>query len=434
MKNRLSFLLSPWSVLTGMLVGIIIGLNFTGLVPYIEPVGKIYLSVLKMCVIPILASAVVTSIGKLVNSQHKSSYIRKLILVFVILLFAISTISVIIGVGSQIFYDIDIETQKTIGEIAIDSNKGAVEGTVVPGTVIREINSQINQSDDSGQYRLIDFIINIVPENIFKALAEDENLQVIFFFLIFGIMMKFISSEATATIMTFFDGVFMAFQSLIKIIMYLLPFGLAALVAAQFSQIGFPVLISLVQFILIIYFAAALIFIIITIIIWQKSNKGYFEQLKAVGETLLISLGTRNSFAAIPSSITALSEELDFDSDTVNLSVPLGVSLCRFGNVMVFSLGAVFASQLYGYSLGIEEYMIIVIVSVLAGMATSGAPGIIARTMIGMVLTPLGIPAAAIIALLLAIDPVIDPITTVINIYPNLGAAAIIARKESSLG
>ncbi|MFW5961966.1 MAG: dicarboxylate/amino acid:cation symporter, partial [bacterium] len=256
MKNRLSFLLSPWSVLTGMLAGIIIGLNFTGLVPYIEPVGEIYLSVLKMCVIPILASAVVTSIGKLVNSQHKSSYIRKLILVFVILLFSISTISVIIGVGSQIFYDIDIETQKTIGEIAIDSNKGAVEGTVVPGTVIREINSQIDQSNDSDQYRLIDFIINIVPENIFKALAEDENLQVIFFFLIFGMMMKFISSEATDTIMTFFDGVFMAFQSLIKIVMYLLPFGLAALVAGQFSQIGFPVLISLVQFILIIYFAA----------------------------------------------------------------------------------------------------------------------------------------------------------------------------------
>ncbi|MFW5787180.1 MAG: dicarboxylate/amino acid:cation symporter [Halanaerobiales bacterium] len=430
MQEKLSLLLSPWSVISGMLTGIVIGLYFTEVVPYIEPIGEIYLSILMMCVIPILASAVVTSIGKLVNSKEQGKYIKKIVFVFIILLITVSAFSVLAGLTSQLFIDIDIETQRTIGEIALDSQESSSKGSFIPGTVVREIDSRTSEASGDDEFGLVDFIVNIIPENIFTALADDKNLQVIFFFLIFGIMLKYISREASKTIMIFFEGVFTAFQKLIKVTMYFLPFGLTALVATQFSQIGFAALLSLLQFIFLIYFAALVIFLAVTIIIWKRGSKSYREQFKAMGETLMISLGTRNSFAAIPSAITALSEELKFDTDKVNLAVPLGVSICRFGNVMVFSLGAIFAAQLYGYSLRLEEFVIIIIVSVLAGMATSGAPGLIARTMIAMVLTPLGIPSAAIIALLLAIDPVIDPVTTVINVYPNLGAAALIAEQK----
>ncbi len=430
MKDKLEILLSPWAVILGMVAGIIIGLNFTGIVPYLEPVGDIYLSLLMMCVIPILASAVVTSIGKLVNSEHKGGYLKKLISVFVVLLLAVSLFSVIAGLGFGLLVEIDSDTQRAIGEITIESGESGQDDVLVPGTTVREINSLDGDLGRRDDFSLIDFLVNIIPENIFTALANDENLQVIFFFTLFGLMLKFTSKEATMTIIAFFDGVFEAFQKLIKLTMYFLPLGLAALVATQFAQIGFGALISLLKFIFLIYFAALFIFLAITIIIWKRGSKSYLQQLKAMGETLMICLGTRNSFAAIPSAITALSEELDFDTSGVNLSVPLGVSICRFGNVMVFSLGAIFATQLYGISLGLEQLLIVIIVSVLAGMATSGAPGLIARTMIGMVLTPLGVPAAAIIALLLAIDPVIDPITTVVNVYPNLGAAAIIASEK----
>jgi len=74
-----------------------------------------------------------------------------------------------------------------------------------------------------------------------------------------------------------------------------------------------------------------------------------------------------------------------------------------------------------------QTVIIIVTISVLAAMAASGAPGIIARTMIAMVLTPLGIPSQAIVVMLIAIDPIIDPLTTLINVYPNCAAAAIVS-------
>ncbi len=406
MQNKLSFLLSPWSVMLGMLAGVIIGLYYSQLVVYLEPVGEVYLTVLMMCVIPILASAIITSIGKLVRSEGAGKYIKKIISVFIVFLVGVSIISVLTGVISQFAIEIDLETQRAIGEAAIGS--GSENDAAVPGIAIKEIHSYHPQAKGEGEYGLVSFLVNIIPENIFSALVNDDNLQVIFFFTLFGIMLKYISEKASKTIITLFDGVFMAFQKLIKITMYFLPFGLAALIATQLSQVGFAVLLSLLQFIILLYVVVFLIFFFTTLVIWKYSSKPYLEQFRALGETLMICFGTRNSFAALPSSITALSDKLEFDQDKVNLSVPLGVSICRFGNVMVFSLGATFAAQLYGHPLGIEALIIIVITSVLAGMATSGAPGIIARTMISLVLTPLGIPAGAIIAMLLAVDPVID--------------------------
>ncbi|MFW6023068.1 MAG: dicarboxylate/amino acid:cation symporter, partial [Halanaerobiaceae bacterium] len=414
----------------GMVVGVIIGLNFTGLVPYLEPVGEIYLSILMMCVIPILASAIMTSIGKLVNSEGATSrYIAKLITVFVIFLLGVSVISVISGGVSRYIMEVDIETQRAIGEVTLTGQSAT--NTPVPGTAIREINSQKHEAENVDEYSVVSFLVNIIPENIFTALSNNNNLQVIFFFTLFGVMLKYISDQATTTIISFFEGTFMAFQKLIRVTMYFLPFGLAALVATQLSEVGFTVLISLLQFIVLVYIVALIIFLVSTIIIWKQGNKSYLNQFKVMGETLMICLGTRNSFAAIPSSISGLSKGLGLDQHKINLSVPLGVSICRFGNVMVFSLGALFAVQLYGHDLGYEKLLIIVITSVLAGMATSGAPGLVARTMIAMVLVPLGIPATAIIAMLLAIDPIIDPITTVINVYPNLAAAAMISNKDS---
>ena len=88
------------------------------------------------------------------------------------------------------------------------------------------------------------------------------------------------------------------------------------------------------------------IFLISTLIIWYYGDLSYNKQFKALGETLLICIGTRNSFASLPSAIEALSNQLEFDKEKINLVVPLGITLCRYGNVMVFSTGAIFAARL----------------------------------------------------------------------------------------
>jgi proton glutamate symport protein len=165
---------------------------------------------------------------------------------------------------------------------------------------------------------------------------------------------------------------------------------------------------------------------------WKQVGGSYFEQFKYLGEVIILCLGTRNSFAAIPGSIAGVKESLKTQDERIGIVIPLGVTLCRYGNVMTFSIGAIFAMQLYGFAIKPESILIIIVTSILASMATSGTPGIVSRTMIALVLGPLGIPSSAIIVILIALDPILDPIITLINVYPNCVAAASVVNKANA--
>ena len=400
-KLKADFLLTPWATIIGMVTGIIIGIYGQQIIPYIKPVGEIYLSILQMSVIPIMASAIVMSIGKLLMSEEASRYLAKLIRVFVIFLLGVSLVSILISIIVSPFIASDNETKKAIGKMMLSSSTTSSTDTTSSITVIKEIDSRYNNVVKKEEQKLSEFIYNMIPKNIFEALNKGENLKIIFFFFIFGIMMKYISNKASNNIISMFEGIFEAFQKVIKTTMYFLPFGICSLMAVQFSNIGVAFFASVLKFILLIYSTALIIFLISTFVIYKKSGTSYANQFKHLGEAIMIAFGTRNSFATIPSIITGLHKGMGFNEDKVNLATPLGITLCRYGNVMIFSTGAVFAVQLYNSPMNLQTLFMIAFTAVMAGMATSGAPGMVARTMISMVLAPIGIPSEAIIVMLM---------------------------------
>jgi len=346
-------------------------------------------------------------------------------------------IGIVVGLIAKPGSRIDDRTRVFIGNMIIEShekgnkNESSVESDRSGTSLVVEIHSEKRAEEKKRKnVSLINFIVNIIPENIFTALANGENLKIIFFCIILGIMMQFIPDQSSNNMITILEGVFDAFQKVITIALYFLPFGLASLVASQISGIGISVLSSLLTVIILVYITVLIIFIIATIVIWRASGKPWHLQFKALKDVIIIALGTRSSFATIPSSLSGLTKELDMNEGKVKLVIPLGITLCRYGNTVIFSFMAVFAAQLYGVAIGFNEILVILIGSVLASMATSGAPGIVARTMIGLVLTPLGIPSGAIIVILLAIDPVIDPVLTLLNVYPNCASATLIAKEK----
>ncbi len=416
-KNRYQFLLSPWAIILGVVTGIIIGIYFKGFVIFLSPIGKVYISLLKMCILPIVASAIIVSLSKLLRSHETSQYINKIITTFCVFLLGIAFIGLFVGFISIPLIGDDADMRRTIGQLMID----------------KEIDTRYQEVQSKEKAGLADFLINIIPQNVFTALSKNQTPKIIFFFIMLGVMIKFVSEKAGDSIITLSEGVFEAFQALIKFIMYFLPLGLCALLADQVSQIGFAVLGSLVKLILIIYISALVVFILSTLIIWRYSGGSYFRQYIALKDAIVIAIGTRSSFPTLPSAISGLCDGLNLNKERTHLTVPLGFSLCKFGKILVFCIGAVFAAHLYNHSLGIEGIMIIVISSILAGMAASGAPSIVSRSMISMVLLPLGIPPEAIIVILLTIDPIVDPIITLINTYPNYAATAMIAGRKAEI-
>lgn len=129
-------------------------------------------------------------------------------------------------------------------------------------------------------------------------------------------------------------------------------------------------------------------------------------------------------------SLRSVHENLGRERQGGGLVVPLGITLNPQGNVLHFSIAAVFVAQLYGQSLAWEQIGVVVVASVLTSVAASGAPGVAALGMLTLVLEPLGLPAAVGLILLTAIDPIVDPLLTAANVHATCASATLIAEKD----
>ena len=122
-----------------------------------------------------------------------------------------------------------------------------------------------------------------------------------------------------------------------------------------------------------------------------------------------------------------------YDENLVQLLVPLGAMIARFGNIMYFGFCAIFAFQLYGVEVGFIDFILISMISILAGWSTAAQAGILSLAGISFILEPAGIPITGILVILAAADIIIDPIRTVSVIHTNCAAIAWIGKPLGSV-
>ena len=147
----------------------------------------------------------------------------------------------------------------------------------------------------------------------------------------------------------------------------------------------------------------------------------------------MVAFGTSSSFAAIPSALRCLQNNLKVSKSNTNLVIPLGISINPQGSVMYFALATVLIAQIYNVPLGPQGLVIAFIGSILAGMGTSGVPGAGALSILALILVPLGLPAQTAIILLIAIDPIMDPLLTALNMHANCAATVLAEERETKI-
>ena len=232
----------------------------------------------------------------------------------------------------------------------------------------------------------------------------------------------------------FIDVLYDALLRIITWVMYGLPFGLCCLLAYQIAQIGLDIILSLLKLVIFSYLCALILIGIYGIAMWIKIGGPFLRSFAALKETFVVALGTSSSFATIPSALRCLQEKLHLDVQATRLVVPLGISLNPHGTAMYFAISAVFFAQLYNISLSAPALAIILVGSILAGIAATGAPGAGALAMIALVLEPLGLPVATAVILLTAVDPILDPMITLTTVHANCTAATMVAKDQHKGG
>ncbi len=312
-----------------------------------------------MSVLPILISAITVSVGRLMTAHNAGRSIRRIVVAFPLGLLVVSSIAVAIAAVAQPGKNLSASALEKLGVLV---NQSGIDLEIaLSGT-----------EEASPAFPLDQFLSSLVPDNIFSALSEGQTLKVLIFSIIFGISLGLVRDPVTQSLFASLESVYQACNRLIRGLTLLLPIGLCSLLSAQLSQLGIDILISMLRFVLVAILTFVIIYILSTLVIWRQTHLSPFAVFSQLKEPAFLALATSSSLACIPSAISALTDGLGFDRQTTQLVTPLSITLCRFGSVIYFALAALFVAQLYNKDLSGEQLAIVTVLSILAGMATSG--------------------------------------------------------------
>jgi proton glutamate symport protein len=416
----------PLTIVSAVAIGVVIGLCNGAVSALIAFPGQLYLYYLQMTVIPIIITAIASSMGKLMRNKGSSGLIRRLIAVLLVCMVAVAITGIALGIIGRPGAGLDEDTRNLLSKMISSSNADGVSGALEVS-----LSGGPGEAVDAAKPSLGAFFRELIPSNIFRALTSGSTMAIVFFSIIFGVAIGFLKEESASMLLGFLTAIFEAFQKLISWSLYLLPFGLICLMAGQIARVGPQIFMAMSKFIILYGVGTILIFLIVTVVIWIRSGiANPLKVLSMVFQPVLLAFATQNSMATLPSAITCL-KKLKFESTTVNLTLPLGMTLGRFGNIFYFGLAVFFVVQIYGMPLGFIHYAIILLGVIFAGTATAGASGIVTLSVISIVLNPLSLPVEAILVIFMAIDPIIDPFRTLLIVYVNMAATTLIAKRTA---
>ena len=412
---RLSqFIISPWATAVALALAVGLGLWLPRAALALRPLGEVYLGLLQMCSLPLVICGVVSSIGRILRDGESKRYLNRLVLVVVGGLIITAAIAVTLGTTLRPGSGLSSEASKTLGRLLSDSEVHGVAANMEHKAV-----------------SLVDFLASAIPRNIFSALSQGSQLPILFFSIVLGVSLGFTGSLKSQQTIESFEATFDALLKLIEWLLYLLPVGLISLLGPQIAEAGFSIFVAMLKLILIINSAALLSLFAGNFVIARRTGRPYFAVLRQLIDCLLVAFATKSSFAAIPAALNAM-QRLGMSKSTTDLVVPLSVSLNPLGNVHYYTLSAIFIAQLYGVSFTPSSLFILLVGGVLAAVAASALPSAAAIGVLSILLDPLGLPVGASVILIMAIDPFIDPFTTVLNVHGSCVAASLVADRSTA--
>ena len=391
-------------IVLAILLGSIAGHFLSDLGNYFVTIGNSYLALIQLCIIPIVLITVISSFEKII--RHKSNFpsVGKIFLLFIIG----GLIAALWGLG--------------IGYIA---KPGLLreEDKIILGKALISLqeNSSLPLKVDKNSF--MDFLSKIIPKNIFESLSKGNIASVIIFGILFGVTLGSLPSKSAKSIGKIFDIIFETFYVLAKKIIRFLPIGVFFIFSGQISHLGFSIIKHLLILISVIYLALLMLVILHTFLMQFYCKVSFLKIMDALKEALLVGFSTSSSFIAMPIALNCLQNHLKVNKLFSDLTFPVGLSISPQGGIVFIAITIMAFSQMFEVALGVEEYLIAIIGSVIFAASAVGIPGgVVAFYPIYLAL---GIPPELAISILLIIDPFLDQMITLTTIHANCGVTAI---------
>lgn len=392
MKNYMFFL-----ILFSIAAGIFFGIFFPQEMIAFRWIGQVFINLLKLIVLPLIFSALVSAITTLGGKRLGS-----------------------IGLYTMSYVLLSVSIAVAIGLLLLNIFK---PGHGIPASLIMANANPV----DLKSVPFSSYLLTLFPSNIVEAAAKYEIMPIVFFSIVFS--MGCISvGKAAQPVVAFFIGLRDVLIRMIVWLMYLTPVGLFFLLGSAIGEASLQHLLmqSLRGMLMFIAIFLTGLFLQIT---WQAIFLGLFTRrsprqfISAATNALFTAFATSSSMATLPITMMVAKNE-KIDEDVARFVLPLATTINLSGTAMYEAVSALFFCQILGFDLSLPAQIGVFLTAILAGMGATGIPegGLI--TMV-MVLRNVNVPTSAI-GLLLPFDRILDRFRTVTNVWGDLVCAAVV--------
>lgn len=411
---------SPFIILGSVVLGIVLGLSFSDYIGVLVWFGQAYLSFLKLCALPILLSAIIIGTNRLLRGRNSRSLIVRLL----VCVFATFIIGNTIAMAIALIFQTGQIDDSLLSSLGSEVNKTGIDYQIYLRST-----SPVTDEDATG---FILLFRNLITDNIFNSLSEGNTLQVLVFSIVFGTALSFIpKSPLKESFIGYLDLIFQIFNSIVKSALIVLPLALIGLIGGQVSSTGLGTVNLMLGFVILSNVCFAAVYLLSAAIIWWRSNcRNLLKFIPFIKETTLLAITTSNSFACLPPSLSMM-KDLGFNGEKVDAILPINIITFRYGTSVYFVFATMFVLYIYQEPIALDLLLTVVFGCILASISSLGLVGIAALGSIEVVCRPLGLPVEAVLLLFIAIDPLVNPLRALVNVYGSMMVTSLITNEAS---
>jgi len=380
----------------------------------IYPFGKAFVRLIKMLIIPLIATTLVAGVTAMGDPKKLGSLgLRTMALYLATTFFAVS-LGLVMGTLLKPGVGVDYAT-------ASSESASAVEG-------------KLKNAENSGG--IVDRLLEIIPENPVAALASGEVLPTIFFSILIGVGILLVGPPADP-VRKFFDAAADIVMKVTMLVMELAPYGVAALMAWVMCTKGVGILSNLLWLAIALYASCILQIVLIYGLLIVKGIlrlplKQFF---RGIADAQGIAYSTASSSATLPISISCAEKNLGVEKSVAGSVLPLGATINMDGTAIYLGLIALFAAQALGIDVSMTEYVMVALTATLISIGAAGIPsaGLLLATAVLAVIDVPPEQAIAIIAFIFPFDRILDMMRTLTNVTGDIAVACTVAKWEGEL-
>lgn len=390
------------AILIAMILGVVLGIAFGEDVSVIAPIGKVFIKLLSMLVVPLVFFSIIMGAQALGQSKNAGKIGTLTFAYFG----ATSFIAVFFGILLPVIFE---------------PGKGLDLSSLANGI----LDASLEEKGEVAGFW--DTLLGAIPSNPFKSLGEGSILQIIIFSLFFGVGIGKLPDDKREIVSKFIDGVNDVLTWMIVKVMWLAPFGVMSLMAEAVGTFGYDVLFNIGN-LFILYMVALLIvaFPVFGGLVHMFSNVSGRKFIKEMITPQIFAVSSASSLATLPLNYEAC-KNMNVKKSVSSFVLPLGATVNMAGNAVFNPMVAIFFAQMYEMELEFSHYVAIAITSVLGAVGTAGVPG---PTLLSVaVLMSVGISVEAL-PLIFGVDRIFDMFRTAVNITGDASCAVIMEKLE----